>query len=85
MTLEGKLLCAKCTLQEEGRSGCQNVLVVDRKGKPKYYYLTRNEVYAAYGEVCKARTPVRITGQVRRESGRKWIVASSIEPVGDEG
>jgi hypothetical protein len=83
VTLEGKILCAKCGLDQA--ESCQNVLIVEKKGKELQYFLTRNETYESYGEVCKGRPTVRVTGKVSKDDGQMWLTATEIEPVDTEG
>ncbi|HUG54637.1 MAG TPA: DUF6370 family protein [Vicinamibacteria bacterium] len=79
LTLEGKVVCAKCTLKRADAKECQNVLVVrDEAGKDVEYYVTRNAVDAEFGEVCTAVQKVTVTGTVSEKDGRKWITASKI-------
>jgi hypothetical protein len=81
MTLEGKVVCAKCALHEEGREECQNVLVVESKGEKQHYYMTKNAAYEKLGEVCKGATQVRVTGEVSEKDGKHWIAATEITPL----
>ena len=81
VTLEGQVMCAKCTLHAKDAKGCQNVLVVEKDGESKHYYIARNATYEKYGEVCTGVVPVRVTGTVKEEGGHTWIVASNIENV----
>ena len=84
VTLEGTIVCAKCSLHEA--DGCQNVLVVEKKkGKQKHYYLTKNDAYEEIGEVCSSTTSVRVTGNVTKEDGQLWLTAKEIEPVEAKG
>jgi hypothetical protein len=85
VTLEGKMVCAKCNLKEEGLEKCQNVLVVESDAKKKHYYLTKNEVNNEFGDVCTAEKQVRVTGSVSEKDGKMWIAASEIVPVKSEG
>ena len=85
VTLEGTVVCAKCTLHEEGQGGCQNVLVVEKKGKEKHYYLAESAAHDEFGGVCSSKVQVRVTGQIKKEDGRKWLVASEITPVEKAG
>ena len=85
MTMEGNLLCAKCTLHEEGLEKCQNVLVVMEDGEESHYYLAKNEASDKYGEVCTKSRTVRVTGSVVEKDGHMWIAASKIMSVEDEG
>ena len=82
VTLEGDLMCAKCTLKEKDATECQDVLVVkaaEKKAEDLKYYLAKNEVSEEYGMVCTDTRPVRITGTVAEKDGRKWLAASKIE------
>ncbi|HEX5043848.1 MAG TPA: DUF6370 family protein [Candidatus Polarisedimenticolaceae bacterium] len=77
VTVEGKLLCAKCTLAEEGQEKCQSVVVA---GDTKYY-LIKNAVAEKDGHVCKGEKAVKVTGVVSEKDGRKWIEATEIAEV----
>ncbi len=81
VTLEGKVLCAKCVLEEEGRDKCQNVLVVEDGGEPMHYYLTATEANKGFGDVCMKNPAVRVTGTVSEKDGRTWLDATKIEPL----
>jgi RecJ-like exonuclease len=72
VTLEGKVLCAKCTLHE-------NVLVVEDGEAPAHYYFAKNATAEKFGEVCKSSPTVRVTGTVETKEGKTWIVADTIE------
>ena len=85
VTLEGNILCAKCTLHEEGAEKCQNVLVVKKDGKATHYYLAKNESSEELGMVCKGPKAVQITGQVTEEDGKLWLAATEITPVESKG
>ena len=77
VTVEGKLMCAKCSLQEAGQDKCQSVVVAgDQK-----YYLVKNEIAAKDGHVCKGEKAVKVTGVVSEKDGRKWIEATEITEV----
>jgi hypothetical protein len=77
VTVEGKLLCAKCTLAEEGQDKCQSVVVA---GEQKYY-LIKNAVAEKDGHVCKGEKAVKVTGVVSEKDGRKWIEATEIAEI----
>ncbi len=81
VTLVGMIACAKCQLQTEGQTECQNVLMVEDEGEKKMYYLVKNEAYDHIGEVCKETMKVQATGTVKEEDGLLWLVASKIEPM----
>lgn len=79
VTLEGKVMCAKCALHEEGRTKCQNVLVVEKGHDSRHYYMAKNETAEEFGEVCTGSPAVRVTGKVEKKEGKTWIVADTIE------
>lgn len=85
VTLEGKVVCAKCSLHEEGREECQNVLLVEREGKAEQYYIAKNETYDKLGDVCQGAIWVRVTGEVQDKDGQRWIVASDISAIEEKG
>lgn len=81
VTLEGNIVCAKCTLKVEGVDQCQSVLLVkNTAGKDTQYWLARNAVAEAFGDVCTDIKPVTVTGSIEEKDGRKWIVAMKIDP-----
>ncbi len=81
VTLEGNMVCAKCTLKVEGIDKCQSVLLVKNEtGKDAQYWLAPNAVAEAFGDVCTAVKPVTVTGSIEEKDGRKWIAATKIEP-----
>jgi hypothetical protein len=80
VTLEGKVMCAKCALHEEGRTKCQNVLVVEGE-EPMHYYIAKNETSDKFGEVCMGSPAVRVTGKLEEKEGKTWIVAENIEKL----
>jgi hypothetical protein len=80
VTLDGKIVCAKCALKKADAKTCQNVLVVaGPEGKDVEYYIEKNEAGATFGDVCTAVKKAVVTGTVSEKDGRKWIAASSIE------
>ena len=81
VTLEGNIVCAKCTLKVEGVDKCQSVLIVENDdAKDTQDWLVRNEVAKEYGDVCAAIKPVTVTGSVEDKDGKKWIAATKIDP-----
>ncbi len=84
VTLEGMVMCATCTLHSEGQDECQNILVVERKGKEKVFYLVKNDVYAEFGDVCRATKQIRVTGQVKKEGDRRLLEPTEITELEDE-
>jgi hypothetical protein len=80
VTLEGKVMCAKCALHEEGRTKCQNVLVVEGE-ETTHYYISKNATADKFGEVCMGAPEVRVTGMIEMKDGKHWIVADKIEKL----
>jgi hypothetical protein len=78
VTLEGKMVCAKCNLKEEGLKKCQNVLVVEVNDERAHYYLAKNEANKEFGDVCLAEKQARVTGSVSEKDGKMWIAATEI-------
>jgi hypothetical protein len=86
VTLEGRVVCAKCTLKRADAKECQNVLLVaGEDGKDAEYYVTRNDVDARFGEVCTDVRKATVTGTISERDGRKWITASRMEKAGSRG
>jgi hypothetical protein len=81
VTLVGTIACAKCVLQVDGQTACQNVLVVDEEGKETRYYLEKNESYDKVGEVCKDSFQVKATGTLEEKEGLLWLTATTIQPM----
>jgi hypothetical protein len=80
VTVEGKVMCAKCVLHDEGREKCQNVLAVEKGEKVLHYYLS-GDINAEFGDVCMATPSVRATGTVTEKDGHMWLAATKIEKV----
>jgi hypothetical protein len=85
VTLEGTVVCAKCAIHEEGRTECQNVLMVGKEGAQTSYYLVKNDAYNKFGEVCEASKKVRVTGTVEAKDGKQWLTASDIKSADAKG
>jgi hypothetical protein len=86
VTLQGKVLCAKCALKKDGFKECQNVLLVPEKGKDgaardAEYYIVNNDVNKEFGEVCMDAKKATVTGTVSEKDGLKWIAPSKMEPA----
>lgn len=79
VTLEGAVMCAKCTLKKEGATDCQDVLVVEKDGQKDEYYIVKNEVSKGFGHSCQSTAAARVTGTVADEDGKKWITAQTME------
>jgi len=83
ITVEGKIVCAKCTLKKADAKECQNVLVVDKKDAQTEYYLVKNEALEAYGHVCQGQKPAIVTGTVMEKDGKTWLTATKIDAPGE--
>jgi hypothetical protein len=79
VTVTGKLVCAKCSLQKADAKECQNVIVAEEGGKKIEYYLAKNAISEEFGHVCKAEKNVVATGSVSEKDGRTWITATKID------
>ena len=85
VTLEGEMVCAKCTLKEEGLDKCQNVLAVEQDGKTAHFYMVKNEANKEFGDVCMVAKEVKVTGTLSEKDGKTWIAATEIVIVEKEG
>jgi len=81
VTLEGKVVCARCTLKKPDAHECQNVLLVPdaAAGKDAEYYVASNDVAEDFGEVCTSTIKATVTGVVSEKDGRKWITPSRMD------
>jgi Family of unknown function (DUF6370) len=79
-TVNGKIMCAKCTLKKADADKCQDVLVTkDAAGKVSELYIEKNDVAKAYGHTCQGEKPAVVTGTVTEKDGKKWIAATKME------
>jgi hypothetical protein len=83
VTLEGKVLCAKCSLSKQKE--CQNVLVVGDEDEVEYFYLRKNDTYNDMGEVCEGSVRIRVTGTIEQEEDRNYLLASEITLIEEKG
>ena len=83
VTLEGAVMCAKCTLKKEGASDCQDVLVVKSDAGDAEYYVVKNEVSESFGHSCQSTAPARVTGSVAEKDGKAWITPTAMEKVAE--
>jgi hypothetical protein len=79
ITVEGKIVCAKCTLQKDDATECQNVLVVSGKDGDQEYYLVANKVAEDFGHVCQGKKPAVVTGTVQEKDGKTWLTATEMK------
>jgi hypothetical protein len=79
-TLTGKIMCAKCTLKKADAKECQDVLVVaDKQGATKEYYITKNAVLEKFGHTCTGEKPAVVTGTISQKEGKTWIAPTKME------
>jgi len=81
VTVQGTILCAKCTLHDEAMAECQNVLQVKEGDRVVNYYIVKNDLGKTIGDVCKGRKEAKIQGSVAEKDGRLWLTASMLDPV----
>jgi D-arabinose 1-dehydrogenase-like Zn-dependent alcohol dehydrogenase len=80
VTVSGKLACAMCILKQKEAKTCKNVLVTTEGGKEVTYALADNAVTKAYVmQACEKTLPVKVTGTLAEEAGKKTITASKID------
>lgn len=73
-TIEGKMVCGKCTLEET--KACSNAVKVKEGGKEVVYYIKDKGNKEAYHKgVCPggSEVAVKVTGKVVEKDGKKWI------------
>jgi hypothetical protein len=79
-TLNGTLVCAKCTLKKADATKCQDVLLVkDDKGATTEYYVVKNEAAEKAGHQCSKEAKATVVGAVSEKDGKKWVTASKID------
>jgi hypothetical protein len=79
-TIEGKMVCGKCTLGET--KTCTNVVKVKEGGKDVNYFISdkgNKEKY--HKDVCPGGTEVevKVTGKVVEKDGKKTIEDAKVE------
>lgn len=83
-TVEGKLVCTKCTLSET--KGCEHAVKVKDGDKTITYYIVKasEKGFKDYhGKVCPAGSDldVKVTGTVAEKDGKKTITNAKVEPT----
>ncbi len=78
LTLEGEVMCAKCTLKKADATECQDVLVVSEGDAKGEYYIAKNDVAEKFGHVCSSKKAAKVTGTVAEKDGKKWITATAM-------
>ncbi|HKB38096.1 MAG TPA: DUF6370 family protein [Gemmataceae bacterium] len=78
VTLTGKIMCARCELNETKK--CQTVIQVQEAGKTvTYYFLDRGNKEDYHEEVCGGgRKEGTVTGTVSEKDGKKWITPKKV-------
>lgn len=84
VTLEGEVICAKCTLGEDLQK-CQNVLKVKNGEETTHYYLASTDANKEFGDVCMVAKEVKVTGTVSEKDGKMWLAATEIVTMKKEG
>jgi len=87
VTLQGRVLCAKCALKKAAFKECQNVLLVPQErgqGAEAEYYIVNNAVNEKFGEACMEAKKATVTGTVSEKDGLKWIAPTRMEPAAAE-
>jgi hypothetical protein len=79
VTVTGKIVCAKCSLQKDDAKACQNVIVATEGGKTVEYYLVKSPLAEEFGHVCKGEKNVVATGTVTEKDGKTWITATKLD------
>ena len=79
-TIEGKMVCGKCTLSET--KACSNVVQVKEGGKTVNYYISdkgNKEKY--HKDVCPggSEVEVKVTGKIVEKDGKKMIEDAKVE------
>ena len=79
-TVNGKIMCAKCSLKKADADKCQDVLITkDAAGKVTELYVEKNDVSKAYGHTCQGEKAAVVTGTVTEKDGKTWISATKME------
>jgi hypothetical protein len=81
-TIEGKMVCAKCTLKLEGIKACTNAVKVKEGDKDVVYLIKDTGNKEKYHKaICgaDAEQDVKVTGKVVEKDGHKWIEDAKVE------
>ncbi len=79
VTLNGTIMCAKCSLKLTGK--CQTAIVVNENGKDvPYIFLDKGASETYHENVCGGgKVPGTVTGIVMEKDGKKWIKPSNVK------
>jgi hypothetical protein len=77
--LQGKILCARCTLKETAK--CQTAIQVTQSGKTTAYYFVDRGVRESYhAEICgQPPKEGKVIGEVVLKDGKSWVTPKSVE------
>jgi hypothetical protein len=81
VTVEGKVMCAMCTLKEADWKECQNVIQVKKGDDTVNLYIVKNDVAEEFGHVCSGTKDATVTGSISEKEGRQWITPSKMTPA----
>ena len=81
VTVEGKVMCAMCTLKEADWKDCQNVIQFKKGDEMVNLYIVKNDVAEEFGHVCTGTKDATVTGTVSDKDGRHWITPTKITPA----
>jgi hypothetical protein len=81
VTVEGKVMCAMCTLKEGDWKECQNVIQFKKGDEMVNLYIVKNDVAEEFGHVCTGSKDATVTGTVSDKDGRHWITPSKMTPA----
>lgn len=78
-TIEGKMVCTKCTLSET--KACGHAVQVKEGTKTVTYYLDAKAGKALHKEVCPAGSElaVKVTGKLVEKGGKKTLTNAKVE------
>jgi hypothetical protein len=79
-TIEGKMVCGKCTLSET--KACSNVVQVKEGGKTVNYYISDKGNKESYHKaICPggSEVEVKVTGKIVEKDGKKTIEDAKVE------
>jgi hypothetical protein len=81
VTLKGKIMCAKCELNEGKK--CQTVIKVKEDGKEVvYYFLDKGKQEDYHEEVCGGGQKEGVVrGVVSEKDGKKWVTPKKVEYI----
>lgn len=78
-TVEGKMVCTKCTLNET--KACEHAVQVKEGGKEVTYYIGKAGFKEFHKSVCPAGSDlaVKVTGKLVEKDGKKSLADAKVE------